>query len=57
MDMGRKIDERGFQRLVQTMEKTLCKTSEDLKADLEQTGIIISSYTIWHTLNQAGFYG
>ena len=53
----RKIDERSLRRLVRTVEKTPRKTSKELKADLEQSGIMVSTRTIRRTLNREGLYG
>lgn len=53
----RKIDERSLRRLVRTVENTPRKTSKDLKADLEQSGVMVSTRTIRRTLNQAGLHG
>lgn len=55
MCMYEKIHERSLRSLVQTIEKPPYKTSKDLKADLEQSGVIVSSHTIWNT--KEGFYG
>lgn len=47
----RKINERYFCRLVRT-----CKTSDDLKADQKQAGVIVSLYIIQCTLSEAECY-
>ncbi len=39
------------------METTPRLTSKDLKDNLEQSGVMVSTSTIHHTLNQAGLYG
>ncbi|XP_062858561.1 multifunctional protein ADE2 [Trichomycterus rosablanca] len=38
----RKIDERCLRSLVRMVEKTPCQTSKDLKANLEQSGVMVS---------------
>ncbi len=52
-----KTDERTLRRLVRMMEKTPRLTSKDLKDNLEQSGVMVSTSTIHHTLNQAGLHG
>ncbi len=39
------------------MEKTTRLTSKDLKDNLEQSGVMVSTSTIRCTLNQAGLHG
>ncbi len=39
------------------METTPRLTSKDLKDNLEQSGVMVSTSTIRRTLNQAGLYG
>ncbi len=39
------------------MEKTPRLTSKDLKDNLEQSGVMVSTSTIRRTLNQAGLHG
>ena len=53
----RTIDERSLRRLVRMVEKTPRQTSKDLKANLEQSGVMVSTSTIRRTLNQTGLYG
>ncbi len=52
----RKTDERTLRRLVRMMETTRL-TSKDLKDNLEQSGVMVSTSTIRRTLNQAGLHG
>lgn len=47
-----KLHERRVQRLEQTVENTPCKTSEEFQVDLEKSGVVVSTCTILHTLNQ-----
>ncbi len=53
----RKTDERTLRRLVRMMEKTPRLTSKDLKDNLEQSGVMVSTSTTHRTLNQAGLHG
>lgn len=53
----RKIDDRSLRRLVRMVEKTPRLTSKDLKTNLEQSGVIVSTSTIRRTLNRVGLYG
>ncbi len=53
----RKTDERTLRRLVRMMETTPRLTSKDLKDNLEQSGVMVSTSTIHRTLNQAGLHG
>ncbi len=53
----RKTDERTLRRLVRMMETTPRLTSKDLKDNLEQSGVMVSTSTIRRTLNQAGLHG
>lgn len=39
------------------VNKTPCQTSKDLKANPEQSGVMISTGTVRRTLNQPGLYG
>ena len=52
----RKLDERSLRRLVRMVEKTPRQSSKDLKANLEQSGLMVSTSTIGSTLNQTGLY-
>ncbi len=58
LDVGgkRKIDERTLRRC-EWWKKTPRLTSKDLKANLEQSGVMVSTSTIHRTLNQAGLHG
>ena len=49
----RKIDKRSLRRLVRMVEKTPRQTSKELKANLEQSGVMVSTSTIRRTLNHA----
>lgn len=53
----RKIDKRSLRRLVRMVEKTPRQTSKELKANLEQSGVMVSTSTIRRTLNHAELYG
>ncbi len=50
----RKTAERTLRKLVRMVETTPRLTSKDLKDNLEQSGVMVSTSTICCTLNQAG---
>lgn len=53
----RKINNRSLRRLVRMVEKTPRLTSKDLKTNLEQSGVMVTTSTIRRTLNRTGLYG
>ena len=47
----KKINERSLHRLMWIVEKTPNNTPIELQADLEQSGVVVSAFTIHHTLS------
>ena len=53
----KKLNKRSLQRSMLIVEKAPHKTSIEFQTDLDQSGVVISAYTIQRTLNLIGLQG